>query len=49
MAVRADRVVDFVQRPDMILKYIMTTFRKLVLLPSSGEERGDTYSDGSLR
>jgi hypothetical protein len=26
-----------------------TTFRKLNLFPSSGEERGDTYSVGSLR
>jgi hypothetical protein len=38
-------VLDFVHRPDKIRKYKITTFRKLVLLPSSGEGRGDTYLD----
>jgi hypothetical protein len=31
------------------IKYKITTFRKLVLLPSLGDGRGDTYSDESLR
>jgi hypothetical protein len=33
-----------------ILKYniIIRTFRKLVRLPSSGDGRGDTFSDGSF-
>jgi hypothetical protein len=32
-----------------VRKSKFTTFRKLVLLPSSGVGRGDTYSAGSLR
>jgi hypothetical protein len=42
-------LLNFVHRLDKILKFKITTFRNLVLLPSSDEGSGDTYWDGSLR
>jgi hypothetical protein len=48
---RTNCLLDFVHHLDKILKYNIkiTTFRKLVRLPSSGDGRGDTYTDGSFR
>jgi hypothetical protein len=46
---RTSCLLDFVHRPDKIQKHKIKTFRKLVLLPSSGDGRGDTYSDGPFR
>jgi hypothetical protein len=38
---RSDGFLDFLQRPkNQIIIIKSTTFRKLVLLPSSGEKRG---------
>jgi hypothetical protein len=50
ITLRTNWLVDFVHRPDKILKYNInvTTFRKLVLLPSSVVGRGNTNSDGSF-
>jgi hypothetical protein len=43
ITLRTNCLLDFVHRTDEIYIYKITTFRKLFLLPSSGEGKGDTY------